>query len=191
MNRFTTGIASITLFLLCASSVMAEQTATNNPLVVLHTNKGAISLELYPEQAPLTVANFLQYAETGFYEGTIFHRVIHRFMIQAGGFTKDMQQKATNPPVKNESDNGLHNERWTIAMARTNDPHSASSQFFINTKMNTYLDAGRGQLGYTVFGKVIDGQYVVKSIEKAPTHQLGGYSDVPVEAIVIERVEVK
>ena len=169
----------------------ATQASSANPKVVLHTTKGAITLELYPQQAPVTVANFLQYANAGFYNGTIFHRVIKRFMIQGGGFTADMAKKDTRDPIVNESGNGLHNDRYTIAMARTNDPDSATAQFFINTMINTQLDAQGGNPGYAVFGAVIDGQYVVKAIEKVATHTVGGYRDVPEEPVVIERVEVK
>ena len=192
-------IVSIVLFTLISTAVSAansqqsasQNAAPKNPTVVMHTSKGPITLELYADKAPVTVANFLDYATSGFYNGTIFHRVIKRFMIQGGGFTQDMQQKNTKAPIVNESGNGLYNERWTIAMARTNDPNSATSQFFINTKMNTNLDAGRGQPGYAVFGIVTDGQYVVQAIEKTPTATRGRHGDVPVEPIIIERVEVQ
>ena len=116
--------------------------AADRPTATITTNKGNIVFELYPEQAPITVANFIEYAQSGFYEGTIFHRVIKNFMVQGGGFTKDMQRKKTNPPIKLESGNGLYNDRWTVAMARTNELDSATSQFFINVKTNTFLDKG-------------------------------------------------
>jgi peptidyl-prolyl cis-trans isomerase A (cyclophilin A)/peptidyl-prolyl cis-trans isomerase B (cyclophilin B) len=162
-----------------------------NPQVVLHTTRGEIAIELYPDKAPLTVANFLDYAKSGHYDGMIFHRVIRNFMIQTGGYTEDFAEKATKPPILNESKNGLHNERWMVAMARKNDPDSASSQFFINLKMNTNLDYQQGKPGYAVFGKVIDGQFVVKSISMVPTTGKNGFQDVPIENIVIERVTIK
>lgn len=175
------------------SQAATETTAKTdkNPVVILHTSKGAITVELYAEQAPITVANFLAYAKSGFYNDTIFHRVIKRFMIQGGGFNKEMEEKNTNAPIINESGNGLHNDRWTIAMARTDDPDSASSQFFINTKMNASLDAGRGKAGYAVFGKVIEGQYVVQAIEKLPTMKFNQHGNVPVDPVIIESVEIK
>lgn len=167
-----------------------NQPTNSNPVVTLHTSKGPITLELYPDKAPVTVANFLKYANAGFYNGTIFHRVIKRFMIQAGGFDQNMQEKPTAEPIINESGNGLYNDRYTIAMARTSDPNSATSQFFINTKMNGRLDGIGDQPGYAVFGLVTEGQYVVKAIEKVKTRRLGRYDDVPVEPVLIERVEV-
>jgi cyclophilin family peptidyl-prolyl cis-trans isomerase len=176
---------------LFAVTAIAEPAANKNPIAVMHTNKGAITLELYADKAPLSVANFVDYAQSGFYNGTIFHRVIKRFMIQGGGFTQDMLAKETKDPIVNESRNGLHNDNWTIAMARTNDPDSATSQFFINTKMNTNLDAGLGNPGYAVFGMVIDGQHVVKAIEKTAVATVGMYQNVPVEPIIIERVEIQ
>jgi cyclophilin family peptidyl-prolyl cis-trans isomerase len=189
----------ITLLVLCSANVFAQ--ATQDPstvaaivkpiLVALHTNRGEITLELYPDKAPLTVANFIAYAKSGFYDGTIFHRVIKDFMIQGGGFNENMQEKRTRDPILNESNNGLNNLRWTVAMARMNNPDSAAAQFFINLKMNTILDYENGKEGYTVFGKVIDGQYVVKSISLVPTETKNGNEDVPEENIVIEHVEIK
>ncbi|MDG1773065.1 MAG: peptidylprolyl isomerase [Oceanicoccus sp.] len=164
--------------------------AAKNPTAIIHTSKGPITIKLYAKEAPITVANFIDYAESGFYNDTIFHRVIKRFMIQGGGFTKDMQRKNTKAPIVNESGNGLYNDRWTLSMARTNDPDSATSQFFINTKMNSSLDKKGRTPGYAVFAIVTDGQYVVKAIEKTPTMRLGNYADVPVEAVLIERVEI-
>lgn len=177
--------------LIAASAHATDKTAPQkNPIAIIHTSKGPITIELYAQQAPITVANFINYAETGFYNDTIFHRVIKRFMIQGGGFTQEMQRKNTLAPIINESGNGLHNDRWTVAMARTQDPDSATSQFFINTKMNANLDSKGKRPGYAVFAIVTDGQYVVKSIEKTPTMTLGRYADVPVEAVIIERVEI-
>lgn len=182
-------IASFIFLTLISLTTVAEQ--NNNPIAIMKTSKGDITIELYPEQAPVTVANFIKYAESGFYNGTIFHRVIKRFMIQGGGFTKEMVSKTTNDPIVNESGNGLHNDRWTIAMARTSDPDSATAQFFINVKMNSNLDAGAGNPGYAVFGKVTDGQYVVKAIEKVEVQNLARFGNVPVEPVVIEQVVIE
>jgi len=162
--------------------------------VDIKTNHGTITLELDAEKAPETVANFIQYANDGFYNNTIFHRVIPGFMIQGGGFESGMKQKDTRDNIKNEADNGLKNDKYTIAMARTPDPHSASSQFFINGKDNGFLNftAPTSQgWGYTVFGKVTAGEDVVEAIEKVSTGTSGGHQDVPVEDVVIESVTVK
>ncbi len=161
-----------------------------NPVVAMETSKGTIKIELYPDKAPETVANFLRYVDDGFYNGTIFHRVIKRFMIQGGGLTPDMNEKATRGPIKNESANGLANLRGTIAMARTADPHSATSQFFINHVNNSgTLDRGaRDEWGYCVFGKVIDGLDVVDAIAEVPTGNKGQYSNVPLDPVVIKSV---
>lgn len=164
----------------------------NNPTVKLVTSKGEIIIELYPEKAPVTVKNFLSYIDAKFYDGTIFHRVIPGFMIQGGGFTEDMAQKQTKEPIKNEADNGLKNEPGTIAMARTNDPHSATCQFFINTVNNSFLNhtakTARGW-GYCVFGKVVKGMDVVSEIEGVSTGNKGPYQNLPNTAIVILKVE--
>jgi peptidyl-prolyl cis-trans isomerase B (cyclophilin B) len=160
----------------------------------MQTSEGTILLELDADKAPLTVANFLEYAKSGFYDGTIFHRVIPGFMIQGGGFESGMTQKTTNAPIKNEADNGLKNELGTIAMARTPDPDSASSQFFINVKDNAFLNysAPTSQgWGYCVFGKVVDGIDVVHQIEKVSTGNRSGHQDVPVEDVIIEKVTVE
>ncbi len=165
-----------------------------NPRVRLETGKGVIVLELDAKAAPKTVENFLAYARDGFYDGTIFHRVIKGFMVQGGGFTADMKQKKTNDPVENEADNGLVNARGTIAMARTNDPHSATGQFFLNTVDNTFLNhKGKNAQGwgYCVFGKVVEGLDVMDAIEKIATGSKGGHQDVPKEAVVIEKTEVE
>lgn len=173
--------------LLLAFNLQAEQA---NPRVVLHTSEGDITLELYPDKAPQTVDNFLQYVRDGFYEGTIFHRVIKRFVVQGGGLTADMVRKPTRDPIVNEADNGLNNDRWTVAMARTEDPDSATSQFYINLRMNPSLDASRGKAGYTVFGKVIDGQYVVRAISLVPTGNAAGMQDVPLEPVLLNSAEI-
>ena len=162
-------------------------------MVTLHTSMGDITLELDAEKAPKTVANFLQYARDGFYDGTIFHRVINNFMIQGGGMTADMAQKTTRAPVENEANNGLKNKTGTIAMARTNDPHSATAQFFINVADNDFLDhrAPTAQgWGYAVFGKVTAGMDVVEKIKAVATGSKGFHQDVPREAVTIERVSV-
>ncbi len=162
-------------------------------MVKLRTNFGIIALELDTGRAPETVKNFLEYVESGFYSNTVFHRVIDGFMIQGGGFEPGMRQKAARSPIKNEAHNGLKNERYTIAMARTSEPHSASSQFFINVKDNGFLDhtAQNAQgWGYCVFGKVAEGQDVVDKIKQVKTGKRGGHADVPVEDVIIEHVEV-
>jgi len=163
---------------------------SDKPRAVIHTSMGEFTVELYPSQAPKTVENFLQYARDGYYSGTTFHRVISHFMIQGGGLTADLQPKVTREPVENEADNGLKNLRGTIAMARTNDPHSATSQFFVNVEANPALDH-RGTTdsrawGYTVFGHVVDGMDVVDRIRFVETNA----RDVPVEPVIIESVEV-
>ena len=167
----------------------AQETAKGNPLVVLETSKGKIVLELYPDKAPVTVKNFLTYVDAKFYDGTIFHRVIPNFMIQGGGFTADMNQKPTNDPIKNEADNGLKNQRGTIAMARTNVPDSATSQFFINSVNNDFLNFKSKSVqgwGYAVFGKVVEGLDVVDAISAVKTGTSGGFRDVPAEPVVIK-----
>ena len=165
--------------------------ASDNPKVRIDTNYGAIELELFPEKAPETVANFLQYVDSGFYEGTIFHRVIKGFMIQGGGFDVKYNQKPTRAPVKNEANNGLSNERGTIAMARTNQPHSATAQFFINTVDNQRLDYNEllSSWGYCVFGRVTDGMTIVDDIGETPTGPGGPFrSDVPQAPIIINAI---
>jgi peptidyl-prolyl cis-trans isomerase B (cyclophilin B) len=177
--------------LISALSVLAAVTpaaGAANPKVILDTTKGQITIELYPEKAPDTVQNFLAYVDAGFYNGTIFHRVIPGFMIQGGGFTSDMQQKPTRPPIKIESDNSVKNLRGTIAMARTQDPNSATAQFFINSADNEFLNFKNKTLqgwGYAVFGKVVQGMEVVDEISKVKTGAKDGHRDVPVEPVVI------
>jgi peptidyl-prolyl cis-trans isomerase B (cyclophilin B) len=159
--------------------------------VILTTNHGKIKLELDAEKAPKTVENFLSYVQSGHYDGTIFHRVIDGFMIQGGGFEPGMKQKPTNDPIENEAKNGLKNEPYTIAMARTSAPHSASAQFFINIKNNSFLDyPGQDGWGYCVFGKVTEGTDVVDKIKALKTTRTGMHADVPVENVVIEKAEV-
>ncbi len=156
------------------------------PMVLISTSLGDIKLELYEEQAPITVANFLSYVEEGFFDGTIFHRVINNFMIQGGGITADMKQKPTKAPIKNEADNGLKNDRGTVAMARTAVVDSATSQFFINHKDNSFLDHGARDFGYAVFGKVVEGIDVVDKIAAVQTRP----GDVPVETVSILSMKV-
>lgn len=161
-------------------------------MVKLHTNFGVITLQLDAEKAPLTTANFLEYVNNGFYENTLFHRVIDGFMIQGGGFTPGMIPKETRDEIQNEAANGLKNEAYTIAMARTPNPHSASSQFFINVADNGFLNytAPTSQgFGYCVFGKVVEGQDVIERIRKVKTGSQGGHQDVPVEDVIIEKAE--
>ena len=167
----------------------AENVAAENPKVLLDTSKGEVVLELYPDKAPDTVKNFLNYVDTKFFDGTIFHRVIPNFMIQGGGFTDDMKQKPTQAPIKNEADTGIKNDRGTIAMARTGDPHSATGQFFINTVDNDFLNhknKTQQGWGYAAFGKVIKGMDTVDAISAVKTSNRGSYQDVPVEAVVIK-----
>ena len=159
--------------------------------VLITTNMGNITAELDAEKAPKTVANFLEYVKKGHYDGTIFHRVIADFMVQGGGFDASMKQKPADQTVENEGKNGLKNDNYTLAMARTSDPHSASAQFFINVKNNSFLDyPGQDGFGYAVFGKVTDGTDVVDKIRKVPTGRSGMFSDVPKEPVVIEKIEV-
>ena len=162
-------------------------------MIIFNTNHGSISIELNPDKAPKSAENFLQYAKEGFYNGTIFHRVIDGFMVQGGGFEPGMHQKTNNSPVDNEADNGLSNLTGTLAMARTADPHSATSQFFINVSDNFFLDH-RGKTsqtwGYAVFGKVVEGMDVVNKIKSCKTTSKAGHQDVPVDDIVIESTEI-
>lgn len=162
-------------------------------MITLHTNHGDIVIELDFDKAPKTAANFKQYAEEGFYNGTIFHRVIDGFMVQGGGMTEDMEQKKTRAPIENEADNGLKNVVGSLAMARTNDPHSATAQFFINVKDNSFLNHSSKNSqgwGYCVFGKVTEGMDVVNKIKGVKTGTKGFHQDVPVEPVIIEKVTV-
>lgn len=162
-------------------------------MIKLHTNHGVITLKLFADKAPETVANFIQYVKDGHYNNTIFHRVISNFMIQGGGFEPGMEQKSTRKPIKNEADNGLTNTIGTIAMARTMEPHSATAQFFINVKDNGFLNHTAPTLqgwGYTVFGKVVDGMDVVNAIKDVKTTHRAGHQDVPEDDVIIEKAEV-
>jgi peptidyl-prolyl cis-trans isomerase B (cyclophilin B) len=168
-----------------------KTTQDKETMVKLHTNKGTITLQLDAEKAPNTVKNFLEYVNSGFYNGTIFHRVISHFMIQGGGFEPGMQQKKANDPIENEAANGLKNDLYTIAMARTGDPHSATAQFFINVKNNNFLNyPGQDGWGYCVFGKVVEGKEVVDAIRDVKTGRRSGFQDVPLEDVIITSAEV-
>ncbi|MDO8828449.1 peptidylprolyl isomerase [Methylophaga sp.] len=181
------------LFIASFSLAAHAEGGSSQPKVKLTTNHGDIVIALNADKAPETVKNFIQYVEAGFYDGTIFHRVIENFMIQGGGFDESFQQKKTEAPIQNEADNGLSNKLGSIAMARTGDPHSATAQFFINTKDNDFLNY-RGKTmqdwGYAVFGEVIEGMDVVDAIRKVNTTMRGGHQDVPAEAVVIEKAIV-
>lgn len=174
-------------FLSCAQ-LLADDAPVNNPRVVIETNMGALTLELYADKAPLTVANFLRYVDDGHYKGTLFHRVIAGFMIQGGGFDEQWQQRPTQPPIKNEANNGLKNLQGTVAMARTSEVDSATAQFFINLVDNPSLDHGANGFGYAVFGKVVAGMDTVVSIGRSATTQRYPYQDVPKPAIVITNI---
>jgi peptidyl-prolyl cis-trans isomerase A (cyclophilin A) len=167
-----------------------EQVDIAQPYVTFVTNKGDFVLELNPARAPITVANFLDYANSGYYNGTIFHRVIKDFMIQGGGFTADMVKKSTNEEIKNEANNGLFNNRGTVAMARTAKVDSASSQFFVNIKNNHFLNNGYRDFGYAVFGKVVSGMELLDTLSLTETSRKNGMSDVPVDPIIVKDVKV-
>jgi len=171
--------------------LFASAHAADHPQVALNTSMGKIVLELYPDKAPKSVDNFLRYVKDGHYDGTVFHRVIDGFMIQGGGFDASMKQKPTRAPIQNEAANGLKNTAYTVAMARTSDPHSASAQFFINVKDNAFLDyPGQDGWGYAVFGKVVQGTEVVDKIRQVKTGNSGMFRDVPVKPVVIESAAV-
>lgn len=165
--------------------MVAENFSGETDMIILSTSLGDITIELFDAEAPVTVENFLQYVDDGFFDGTIFHRVIPGFMLQGGGFTADMKQKKTLPPIKNEAGNGLKNGRGTLSMARTQEINSATSQFFINLKDNTFLDHGTRDFGYAVFAKVTDGMEVVDRIAEVATGNKGMHQDVPLEPVVI------
>jgi cyclophilin family peptidyl-prolyl cis-trans isomerase len=182
MSRFFAFLAAM-VFLVSAHAA--------NPRVEMKTSQGTVTIELHPEKAPKSVENFLQYAKDGFFAGTIFHRVIDGFMIQGGGFTPDMKQKSTRAAIQNEAKNGLKNELGTLAMARTSDPHSATAQFFINLKHNSFLDSpGQDGWGYAVFGKVTEGMDIVQKIAKTDTGNSGFHQNVPKTPILIESVKI-
>lgn len=193
MRQLSAIIAIFMLVLFSVTASAADAKTTSNPQVLIETNHGNIVLELYPQKAPKTVANFLQYVESGFYKDTIFHRVINGFMIQGGGFTADMQEKATLAPIKNEAGNGLTNDTGTIAMARTSDPDSASSQFFINLVNNhalNYRGDSPEEIGYCVFGRVLTGMDVVREIAVVNNGNVGPYGNVPTTPVIIKQIKL-
>lgn len=193
-------LTMVATFAMAPASMVLSQTSNqkdlssmSNTRVKLVTNMGDIVLELDGEKAPVTTENFINYVKDGFYSNVIFHRVIPNFMVQGGGFEPGMNQKNTNAPIKNEADNGLKNDKYTIAMARTQDPHSASAQFFINTNNNDFLNFTAPSVqgwGYAVFGKVVEGTEVVDAIEKVETGTRGFHGDVPREDVVIQSAEI-
>lgn len=181
-------LLSLAVSTLAASTTVAAENTLPNPQVTIKTNQGNITLRLFRDKAPITVENFLSYVDSGHYNGTIFHRVINDFMIQGGGFLPDMTEKEVGEPIVNESINRKHNTRGTIAMARTNDPDSATAQFFINQRTNLRLDWVPGKIGYTVFGEVVQGLSVVDYMATAPIAQVGGHENVPVDPIIIKEI---
>jgi peptidyl-prolyl cis-trans isomerase B (cyclophilin B) len=185
MSRFLLIALAAFLFLAVVRPVAAA-----NPVVVIETSQGTIKVELYEKEAPTTVKNFLGYVDDKYYDGTLFHRVISNFMIQGGGFESGMKEKKAKDPIKNESDNGLSNKRYTIAMAREDKPDTAASEFFINVKDNEFLDKAKAKdkVGYCVFGKVIEGMDVVDKIKDVKTKSVKGYDDVPVEDVLIKSI---
>lgn len=192
MRKFLFLFCGLIFFCLCSVST-SQSAQQSDPAVKLETNYGNVIVRLDARKAPVTTANFLQYVKSGHYDGTIFHRVINNFMIQGGGMTADMKEKRTNSPIHNEADNGLKNRKYTIAMARTGNPHSATSQFFINTKDNAFLDF-KAQTpqgwGYAVFGKVIKGMDVVDKIEAVATGSKSFHDDVPLSPVIIKKAYV-
>lgn len=179
------------LLLCCASPYAHSSNQGKHPMIKLHTNHGIITLQLDAEKAPLSTKNFIDYVSSGFYDGTIFHRVMDNFMIQGGGFEPGMKQKPTQAPVKNEAANGLKNVKYSIAMARTSDPHSATAQFFINVSNNDFLDyPGQDGWGYTVFGMVTSGTEVIDAIKKVKTGNSGFHQNVPKEDVIITKAEL-
>lgn len=189
-------LATVALGAMAQEGVIIKEggSSMTGETVVLTTNKGVITIKLDADKAPVTVKNFLTYVNEGFYNGTIFHRVIPGFMIQGGGFGTDFVQKKTHDPILNEASNGLKNKKYTVAMARTSDPSSATAQFFINVKDNGFLDYTAptpSGYGYAVFGEVVEGQDVVDAIAAVSTGNKNGYSDVPVESVIIEKAAVK
>ena len=207
MNSYLLGsIKMLAILILAAGPIMLSSCDTStkekdkdaqktsiegvNPVVLISTNKGDIKIQLDSEKAPVSVENFLAYTNEGYYDGVIFHRVIPNFMIQTGGLTEDMKQKPTKTPIKNEADNGLTNKRGSVAMARTSDVNSATSQFFINVNDNDFLNHGERDFGYAVFGEVIEGMDTVDEIAAVETGSVGYFRDVPKEPIVIKSVTV-
>ncbi|MFV8835219.1 peptidylprolyl isomerase [Aquisalimonas sp.] len=191
-RRVAAMAAALIMGMVTAAAVADDsEREAEQDMVIFKTNYGDITLELYPEDAPVTVENFLQYVDDGFYDGTIFHRVIPGFVIQGGGLDEDMQRLETRAPIENEADNGLKNERGMLSMARTQDVNSATSQFFINLADNAFLDHGVRDFGYAVFARVVDGMDVVDRIAEVPTGRQAGQADVPSETIRVEEARRK
>lgn len=192
--KFLFGLLIFSQLSLAQTATAPAATPAANPVVIMETNMGTIEIELDQVKAPVTVKNFLAYVNDKFYDGTIFHRVINNFMVQGGGFVESMKEKPTRAPIKNEAANGLRNDTGTVAMARTSDPHSASSQFFINVNDNSFLNhtAPNNQgYGYAVFGKVVNGMHVVNRMKMVKTGTIGMHSDVPMDAIIIKSARLK
>ena len=189
--RFLYLVVSLSVALSASIAFAAGDASKEDSMVVMHTNLGDITIEVFEDEAPKSAANFLQYVRDGFYDGTIFHRVIPGFVIQGGGFDQSYQQKKTRDPITNEADNGVKNDRGTLSMARTSDPDSATSQFFVNLSDNAPLNPSRGSAGYAVFGKVTEGMDVVDQIAAGQTGAAGPFrQDAPQEQVVIESAEV-
>ncbi len=184
-------LVAAVILLLGAAAFGPTAAGGDRPVVIFSTSMGDITIELLSEEAPVTAKNFLDYVDAGFFDGTIFHRVIPGFVIQGGGFTADMNQKPTRAPIKNEADNGVRNLRGTLSMARTSDINSATSQFFINLKDNAFLDHGSRDFGYAVFGRVVEGMDVVDKIAAVKTGNRGPHGDVPVEPVVTNTARQK
>lgn len=188
---FRRTLVALMLTLMSATAGITSETAAKNPVVAMETSLGTIKVELFQKEAPISTKNFLDYTKSSFYNGTVFHRVINGFMIQGGGFTPDMIPKKTNPSIKNEADNGLKNDRGTIAMARAMDPNSATAQFFINVVDNANLNRPNPDgAGYAVFGKVIEGMDVVDKIKAVKTGLVKGFRDVPETPVLIKSVKI-
>ena len=188
----STFLSIITSFVVAASFAWAQPVHAADPVVILQTSMGEIDIQLDPTHAPISTENFLAYVKDGFYNGTIFHRIIPGFMVQGGGFTADMQQKKTKPPIQNEATNGLHNLRGTISMARTSDPNSATSQFFLNLVNNSdKLDPEAAPGGYAVFGKITKGLDVLDKMATVPTTSVGGYQDVPATPVTLIKATIQ
>ena len=190
-NRFMNYLLiSFSLLFLVYGQIVGQEEESkskeDNPIVIFETTLGDLTIELYPDKAPITVENFLAYVDAGFFDETIFHRVIPGFVIQGGGFTEEMSEKSTSPPIKNEAENELKNERGTLSMARTREIDSATSQFFINLQHNEVLDHGARDFGYAVFAKVIEGMDIVDKIASVPTGNSGRFQDVPLKAVMIK-----
>ncbi|MFQ5683646.1 MAG: peptidylprolyl isomerase [Candidatus Binatia bacterium] len=195
LKKYKWAVVLVGVILLLAGQVLAQGKPSSGtrerPMVIFSTTLGEVTIELYSDKAPVTVENFLAYVDSQFYDGTIFHRIVPGFVIQGGGFTEQMVQKTTRSPIKNEADNGLKNEQGTLSMARTQDINSATSQFFINLKDNSFLDHGTRDFGYAVFGKVVNGMDVINKAAAVKTGNQGPFQNVPVEPVIIQSARRK